>query len=409
MAVFGRREERSFDSFIDQIWRKYDVDGSNSISEIETKQLLIDISGHKHVNQQECKAFVKHIETSYLDPGQVPKNGIEKDHIAVFIENGIGMDENQRKDYAKRGRFQKMLIDFFNGFEEALEPYMLFEQQKKIEYFDELWRKYDVDGSHTISVEETKQLIEDMTGRSNITKEECQHFVTWLISNSEEPSTSSGEIEKIHLIDFVDEFLSMSTEEWEEYASRGNFHKTLVDFIVGVDHGLDNYQTKGKSNSNNKQKNKKNGDIAENQNSVSKKHNNVHEKPGCNNHGNGIKEVKSKHGHMDVWEDNDTAEANAKMIEVKLDASVGSIDVASNDNIFGRGCFFYTDEEESEDDNDDASEARKHGNIQKNIGTERKDREEEMESEGEGEEEEAKPRDPVLGTVLSVMLLIGLL
>ena len=105
---------------------------------------------------------------------------------------------------------------------------------------------------------------------------------------------------------------------------------------------------------------------------------------------------------------------DAKMIEVKLDTSVASTHVASNDTIFGRGCFFYTDEEEIEDDSDDGSEARKHGNIQKNIGTEGKDREEETENgeevgEGEEEEEEAKPRDPVLGAVISVMLVVGLL
>ena len=100
MNLLDRRELRSFHSFLDQIWHKYDVDGSNSISVKETKQLLVDISGHKRVNQQDCRAFVKHIETTYRDPGSVPRNAIKREHLESFIQGGIELDEERIEDLA---------------------------------------------------------------------------------------------------------------------------------------------------------------------------------------------------------------------------------------------------------------------------------------------------------------------
>ena len=469
--ALGRREAIVLNSFIDQIWHKYDIDGSNSICVEETKQLLIDISGHKRVNKRECKAFVKHVESLYLDPGEAPSESIQKEHLTWFIEGGIAMEERDRKNYAKRGNFQKMLIDFFNGFEAAIHPYMEIEQQKLLDYFDEIWHKYDVDGSNTISVQETKQLLEDMTGRGNITVKECKQFVAWLIRNSEEPATSSGAIDNIHFMDFVDEFLSMSTDQREEYATRGTFHKILYDFIVGIEDGLDKYQPKqkkskkkaskknvnvkkvttrgtknknvnnrkaknAKSKRNMKQKNrgsKNGGEIKKelNQNKLvsndenrSEKYqndNNVQDNPGYNNNGNRIEEIESKEGYIDVLEDNTTAE----MIEVKLDPDDISNNAENEEtyNSFGRWCFFNTveevvvDDENDKTENNQNSEARTNSNIQEDKAKGEKDREGEEEKKGEEEaeegeeveEEDAKPGDPILGTVLSVMLVIGLL
>ena len=497
--ALGRREAIVLNSFIDQIWHKYDIDGSNSICVEETKQMLIDISGHKRVNKRECKAFVKHVENLYLDPGEAPSESIQKEHLTWFIEGGIAMEERERKNYAKRGNFQKMLIDFFNGFEAAIHPYMEIEQQKLLDYFDEIWHKYDVDGSNTISVQETKQLLEDMTGRGNITVKECKQFVAWLIRNSEEPATSSGAIDNIHFMDFVDEFLSMSTDQREEYATRGTFHKILYDFIVGIEDGLDKYQPKqkkskkkaskknvnvkkvttrgtknknvnnkkanlaknAKSKRNMKQKNrgsKNGGDIKkelnqnklvsndENRSEKNQNDNNVQDKPGYNNNGNRIEEIESKEGYIDVLEDNTTAE----MIEVKLDPDDISNNAENEEtyNSFGRWCFFNTveevvvDDENDKTENNQNSEARTNSNIQEDKAKGEKDREGEEEKEGEEEaeegeevdvlednataemkekkgeeeaeegaevEEDAKPGDPVLGTVLSVMLVIGLL
>eukprot|EP00942_MAST-04A_sp_MAST-4A-sp1_P008425 g8425.t1 len=266
-----------------------------------------------------------------------------------------------------------MLIDFFNGFEAAIHPYMEIEQQKLLDYFDEIWHKYDVDGSNTISVQETKQLLEDMTGRGNITVKECKQFVAWLIRNSEEPATSSGAIDNIHLMDFVDEFLSMSTDQREEYATRGTFHKILYDFIVGIEDGLDKYQPKQKKSK--KKASKKNVNVkkvttrgTKNKNVNNKKANlakNAKNKPGYNNNGNRIEEIESKEGYIDVLEDNTTAE----MIEVKLDPDDISNNAENEEtyNSFGRWCFFNTVEEVVVDDENDKTENNQNSEARTNI------------------------------------------
>ena len=104
--------------YIDSIWHKYDVDNSNSISLKEVKQLILDITGHDHVSDDECLEFIQYIESQSSDNGNL-NNEIEKEELLSFLENAISMSENERKDFGSRSKFHAKLADFINGVDKA--------------------------------------------------------------------------------------------------------------------------------------------------------------------------------------------------------------------------------------------------------------------------------------------------
>ncbi len=382
---------------IDTIWSTYDVDGSNTISVDETKQLLLDITGHQSVSRKECEQFVKTLDTQG-DVGGESDSVIEKEELIFFVDDSIHMDAKQREAFATRGSFQRTLMDFINGIEarlknhtnekmllyndffehmwsiyakenkpektseelatsfllsytkeqnismevvrsfianvttdeegnqtpgsikhvskKQLSTYILrvltinedakkqygeqsdvhniwvnlfdtintkwkqFDMEAKAkaesdnkaardglnkpdnsvhshesdidnehffelcvlsELIDTIWSTYDVDGSNTISVDETKQLMLDITGHQSVSRKECEQFVKTLDTQGDVGCESDSVIEKEELIFFVDDSMRMDTKQREAFATRGSFQRTLMDFINGIEARLKNH------------------------------------------------------------------------------------------------------------------------------------------------------------------------
>ncbi len=234
---------------IERIWHKYDINNSNSIDTKEAKQMMIDITGHKNVSENHVKTFIAHVENkAYKATGQKPNGTLKKNELLNFLEhgihnNGIHMDEEQQEIYAKRGAFEKTLVDFCVGCEKLIHEIMGEHRDLLIKYIDSIWPKYDVDNSNSIRLTEVKQLILDVSGHDHVSEDECLDFIKYIKSQSSDNGNYNGEIEKEELLSFLEVTTSMSEDERKSFGSRSKFHATLADFINGVDkarHGFSN-------------------------------------------------------------------------------------------------------------------------------------------------------------------------
>ena len=198
------KEKRLLIEYVDSIWEKYDLDGSNTIDAKEVKQLIVDITGHKNVPDLNCVQFVEHIESQ----SEGVNNGeVDKDELLYFIEDGIALSSAERKEFGSRGVFHKMLVDFFTGIDKAR---YRFNQEKQINVnkqdqtndasykqeeegegeayhpdetrllnlaIDSIWNDYDADNSNTIDANEARQMIVDITGNKNVSKRDVTDFI----------------------------------------------------------------------------------------------------------------------------------------------------------------------------------------------------------------------------------------
>eukprot|EP00942_MAST-04A_sp_MAST-4A-sp1_P003591 g3591.t1 len=102
-------------AYIDTIWIKYDTDGTGTISVDETKQLLSEITGHESISHEECEQFVKTLDEQKKLKDHKVNHVIDKDEFIFFVDDMMQMSIDDRKEYATRGSFQQILMDFANG------------------------------------------------------------------------------------------------------------------------------------------------------------------------------------------------------------------------------------------------------------------------------------------------------
>eukprot|EP00944_MAST-04C_sp_MAST-4C-sp1_P012607 g12607.t1 len=120
---YDPNEVRLLNLAIDSIWNDYDVDGSNTIDADEAKQMIVDITGNKNVSKQDVTRFIAHIEKEASEgTGETELNGVlEREELVYFVQDGLTLTDEQREAYASRGAFQKVLVDFFDGFDDLLD------------------------------------------------------------------------------------------------------------------------------------------------------------------------------------------------------------------------------------------------------------------------------------------------
>eukprot|EP00942_MAST-04A_sp_MAST-4A-sp1_P000072 g72.t1 len=230
--VIHPHERELLHAAIESIWYEYDIDKSNSIDAKEAKQMIIDITGHKKISEKHVTAFIAHIESeAYEITGQEPNGVLEKNELLNFLEHGIQLNKEQREIYAKRGAFQKTLVDFFVGCDKLMDEICDEHKVLLIKYIDSIWSKYDVDNSNSISLKEVKQLILDITGHDHVSDDECLEFIQYIESQSSDNGNLNNEIEKEELLSFLEDAISMSENERKDFGSRSKFHATLINQI----------------------------------------------------------------------------------------------------------------------------------------------------------------------------------
>eukprot|EP00943_MAST-04B_sp_MAST-4B-sp1_P004145 g4145.t1 len=115
-------------TFFNEIWSKYDTNSRGYIEATETRLMIQDFSGAKELQKEEVHSFLVRIDKD--------GNGkIDKKELVHFIVDGIAMEEEEKIEYASRGKFQKHMIDFFNGIKKAKDIFLSIKGKKGLEKY----------------------------------------------------------------------------------------------------------------------------------------------------------------------------------------------------------------------------------------------------------------------------------
>ena len=161
----------------------------------ETKKMLVDITGATKITEDDCKAFVKELikisNEELKNTDSVARLSLKKEELVLAIEGGLDMKAEERVEFAKQGRLEKILMDFFNALEQNLEKRREDMFGGGTDFLDFIWNKYDADGSGFIEEEETKKMIQEVTG--NTEQIEHENFNRFVSSISMDDDTISKE------------------------------------------------------------------------------------------------------------------------------------------------------------------------------------------------------------------------
>ena len=209
---------------MEHIWYKYDADMSGGIDSEETKQMIEDITGGD-VSSEQCEQFLNQINSGTDDT-------ISREELTKFIHAGIHMNDEMREEYSTRGELHKTIVEFFVGIDEARLKFKkdaeTIKHKRELDAFlAHIWTRYDTDNSGGIDSDETKQMIEDITGH-NVSSTKCKQFLRHIDSDGD------NVIQREELLKFIFAGINLSEEGKEKYASRGDLHNTIIEFFNGV-------------------------------------------------------------------------------------------------------------------------------------------------------------------------------
>merc|ERR1711998_319358 len=186
-SSIGSSVHSYLNEYVNSIWYKYDNNNSGFIGVDNTKQMMIEVTNNKiEINLQDVKKFINRFDTTSGLSGELPTITIQE--LIQAIENGLSNNNNnnnkKNRQKGKSNRFENMLATFFSSIEEKLESL----HQKKVDgirrFLDYIWKKYDTDESGFIEADETKQMLEDVTGQNEtISKQDVATFLKSVTSS----------------------------------------------------------------------------------------------------------------------------------------------------------------------------------------------------------------------------------
>ena len=93
---------------------------------------------------------------------------------------------------------------------------------------DDIFLRYDKNEDGLLNAEELRPCIEEYTAHA-ITQAQCATFLKSI------DLSGDGEIDKSEMTHFISEGILLSPAMKQQYAARGEFHKTIVEFFSGVE------------------------------------------------------------------------------------------------------------------------------------------------------------------------------
>ena len=132
--------------------------------------MIQDFSGAKELQKEEVHSFLVRIDKD--------GNGkIDKKELVHFIVDGIAMEEEEKIEYASRGKFQKHMIDFFDGIKNAKDIFIRDGKSGLRKYF------YSIKTFSFVRVPAAIKI--QCLWRSYIAYQEMAHMRTMMINVSE--------------------------------------------------------------------------------------------------------------------------------------------------------------------------------------------------------------------------------
>ena len=257
-----------------------DADDKTKLTIKTCEVLLQDISSENSISNDIIQAFInqvrnedEHLKDDEEESESTTSYDISEDQLHVYIVKAMCMNNEKQEAYGSQSSYHEFLLKVFKGIGAKWKLYKEEQEKEKdilntsgksgssdasmiliehdfelsilIAYIDTIWTKYDTDRNGSISVDETKQLLSDITGHKSISREECEQFVKSLDEQDKmKDHESDNKIEKEEFIFFVDDMMAMEADQRKGYAAKGAFYQTLIDFINGFENRYRDYENK---------------------------------------------------------------------------------------------------------------------------------------------------------------------
>merc|ERR1711871_517619 len=127
------------------------------------------------------------------------------------------------------GALQKAMVDFFIGIDKARVEFRKAQVENIKQFFEHIWDLYDSDHSGFIEANETKFMLEDLTGLKEISDENAKIFLSSIDTDE------TGKIDKDELTDYIFHGILMTEEQRLQYSKSHNLDDMIVQFYTGVD------------------------------------------------------------------------------------------------------------------------------------------------------------------------------
>ena len=95
-------------------------------------------------------------------------------------------------------------------------------------FLGHIWREYDSDKNGSLDHEETKKMIENITGHT-VSTDECKNFLSSIDTDGD------NVIQQEELTEYIYRGLKLSDIARENFKKRGPLQATMVDFFRGID------------------------------------------------------------------------------------------------------------------------------------------------------------------------------
>eukprot|EP00943_MAST-04B_sp_MAST-4B-sp1_P003746 g3746.t1 len=157
-----------------------------------------------------------------ISEGKMAREELDQETENVSKISDIYKDEKTRQDAEKLRHEKEKNMD-----KEDL--YSPMEVKEELDAFlKHIWQEYDVDNSGSIDPEETKKMIEDITGHE-VSLNECKNFLLSIDTNGDML------IQREELSEYIYKGLKLSEVARENFKNRGPLQTTMVEFFDGID------------------------------------------------------------------------------------------------------------------------------------------------------------------------------
>ena len=230
----GVIDKGSIENYLDFIWITYDTDNSGDLNPNEAKLLIEEITGNDNIDIEEIKLLASQMDAN--------GNGlIDRTELINFIETGVKLSAEQKKEYSERGPLQAIMVQFFNGIESKMVAFQkeapptilkkedVAEKEKNINSFlDSIWERFDTGNKGSLDSADLQRLFVHFSN-SEISHDDCAAFLSQIDTNGD------SMINQNELSNFIAYGFHLSDSQRKEYASRGQMQFTIVAFFDGVD------------------------------------------------------------------------------------------------------------------------------------------------------------------------------
>ena len=228
-------------AYIDTVWIKYDTDGNGTINVDETKQLLSDITGHESISHEECERFVKALDQQEKMKDHEINHVIDKDEFIFFVDDMMQMSIDDRKEYAARGLFQQILMDFANGIVNQFKNYQTEKMELYKQFSAYIFNNY-ADDKTKLTIKTCEVLLQDISSENSISNDIVQAFINQVRNEDEHlkddeeesESTTSYDISEDQLHVYIVKVMCMDNEKKEIYGSQSSYHDFLLKVFKGI-------------------------------------------------------------------------------------------------------------------------------------------------------------------------------